>query len=63
MSDEEAFYLMSRGLSRDRVQKLLIHAFCADAISKIGNEQVEKFLSEVLFESFEKDTFKNMENV
>ncbi|EQC46075.1 Fe-S cluster assembly protein SufD [Bacteriovorax sp. Seq25_V] len=63
MSDEEAFYLMSRGLSRDRVQKLLIHAFCADAISKIGNDQIEKFLSEVLFESFEKDTFKHMEEV
>lgn len=54
MSDEEAFYLQSRGLSKERVQKLLIHAFCSDAIMKIEDEKIQQFLSEVLFESFEK---------
>ncbi|MGI4992503.1 Fe-S cluster assembly protein SufD [Halobacteriovorax sp. GFR7] len=61
MSDEEAFYLQSRGLSKERVQKLLIHAFCSDAITKIEDEKIEKFLSDILFESFEKNAFDEME--
>ena len=61
MSDEEAFYLQSRGLSRDRAQKLLVHAFCSEAIAKIENEKIESFLSEILFESFEKQAFQNMD--
>ena len=60
MSEEEAFYLQSRGLSRDRAQKLLIHAFCLEAIAKIGNEKIENFLSNILFESFEKEVFENI---
>jgi Fe-S cluster assembly protein SufD len=61
MSDEEAFYLQSRGLSKDRAQKLLIHAFCAETIAKIGNEKIESFLSEILFESFEKEVFEHID--
>ena len=60
MSDEEAFYLQSRGLSRERAQKLLIHAYCADAITKIEDEVIEDYLSNVLFESFEKSVFENL---
>ncbi|MDD0852271.1 Fe-S cluster assembly protein SufD [Halobacteriovorax sp. GB3] len=63
LSDEEAFYLQSRGLSRERVQKLLIHAFCSDAISKLEDDKLENFLSEVLFESFEKKTFEHLDEV
>ena len=61
MSDEEAFYLQSRGLSRERAQKLLIHAFCSETILKIEDDQIEKFLSEILFESFEKETFEHID--
>ncbi|PIK15277.1 Fe-S cluster assembly protein SufD [Halobacteriovorax sp. JY17] len=61
MSDEEAFYLQSRGLSRERAQKLLIHAYCADAISKIEDDIIENYLSNVLFESFEKSIFENLD--
>jgi Fe-S cluster assembly protein SufD len=60
MSDEEAFYLQSRGLSKERAQKLLIHAFCSAAITKIENEKIENFLSEILFESFEKEAFQHL---
>ncbi|WP_127717263.1 Fe-S cluster assembly protein SufD [Halobacteriovorax sp. HLS] len=61
MSDEEAFYLQSRGLSKERAQKLLIHAFCSEAIAKVNNEKVETYLSEILFESFEKEVFETLE--
>ncbi|OUR96983.1 Fe-S cluster assembly protein SufD [Halobacteriovorax marinus] len=61
MSEEEEFYLRSRGLSVIRAQKLLIHAFCSDAIYKVENESIQKYLSEVLFESFEKKTFQQLE--
>ncbi|CBW26116.1 conserved hypothetical protein [Halobacteriovorax marinus SJ] len=61
MSDEEAFYLQSRGLSKERAQKLLIHAFCADAILKIEDTQIENYLSNILFESFEKNVFEHLE--
>lgn len=60
MNPEEAFYLMSRGLSKERCQKLLIHAFCSDVLSKIDNEKLETFLSEILFESFESEVFKHI---
>lgn len=60
MSEEEAFYLMSRGLSKARCQKLLIHAFCSDVLSKIDDENLVKFLSEILFESFEASVFENI---
>lgn len=62
MSDEEAFYLQSRGLSKERAQKLLIHAFCADAMNKIEDEKIEKFLTEILFESFEKSAFEHIDS-
>lgn len=62
MNPEEAFYLMSRGLSKARCQKLLIHAFCSDVLSKLDDEKVENFLSDILFESFENEVFKNIEN-
>ena len=60
MDDEEAFYLQSRGLSKERAQKLLIHAFCSEPILKIENLKVQKYLSEVLFESFEKTTLGDL---
>lgn len=62
MNPEEAFYLMSRGLSKARCQKLLIHAFCSDVLSKLDDEKIENFLSDILFESFENEVFKNIEN-
>lgn len=61
MSEEEAFYLQSRGLSKERAQKLLIHAFCADSIAKIEDEKIESYLSNVLFNSFEKTVFEHLD--
>jgi len=62
MSDEEAFYLQSRGLSRERAQKLLIHAFCSETLLKIEDDKIEEYLSDVLFESFEKEAFEQIDN-
>ncbi len=60
MNEEEAFYLQSRGLSRLRAQKLLIHAFCAETILKVENQNIQNFLSKTLFDSFEKETFEHI---
>jgi len=62
MSEEEAFYLQSRGLSRERAQKLLIHAFCSETLLKIENDKIESFLSDILFESFEKEAFEHIDS-
>ena len=61
MNEEEAFYLQSRGLTKRRAQKLLLHAFCSDALEKIDNKEIKKYLSKTLFESFEKVTFAHMD--
>lgn len=60
MNPEEEFYLRSRGLSKARVQKLLIHAFCSDVIAKLEDDKIESFLSEELFTSFEEVIFENI---
>jgi Fe-S cluster assembly protein SufD len=62
MNEEEAFYLQSRGLSRERAQKLLIHAYCSETLLKIENDKIENFLSEILFESFEKEAFEHIDS-
>ncbi len=61
LNEEEAFYLQSRGLSKERAQKLLIHAFCSETILKVKNIEIQKFLSDTLFSSFEEETFKHID--
>lgn len=62
MNEEEAFYLQSRGLSKERAQKLLIHAFCSEALLKIENDEVREFCSKTLFKSFEEESFSHVDN-
>ena len=40
LSDEEAFYLQSRGISKDRAYKILSQAFSYDAILKIRTKKL-----------------------
>ncbi len=61
MNEEETFYLQSRGIQKKRAQKLLLHAFCYEVIEKIENEEIKKYLSQTLFESFEKETFAHLD--
>ncbi len=53
ISQEEAFYLQSRGISLDRARVILAHAFSMEALEKIENEQIREYLTNLLFEKFE----------
>ena len=47
--DEEAiFYLMSRGLNYEQSRKLLVNAFLNDAVEKITNLDVKKYIKKLM---------------
>jgi Fe-S cluster assembly protein SufD len=50
LEDEEIFYLLSRGLSRERARALLTYGFAEDVISKIELPAVHKRLDEVVLQ-------------
>ncbi|MBC76963.1 MAG: Fe-S cluster assembly protein SufD [Halobacteriovoraceae bacterium] len=55
MSDEELFYFESRGVPRERAQKLLAQAFAYDVVLKIKNKTAREYAQQVL-----KKNFKNL---
>ncbi len=50
LEEDEIFYLLSRGLSRDRATALLTYGFAEDVISKIELPAVHKRLDEVVLQ-------------
>jgi Fe-S cluster assembly protein SufD len=42
--DEQLFYLMSRGITKDEARRLVVHGFFADIIRKIGVPAIEQRL-------------------
>ena len=54
ISEEQTFYLESRGIPRAQAQKILCRAFASDAINKVRNPLIKEKLSTLLFNSFEK---------
>ena len=46
LDDEPIFYLRSRGLSEAEAKSLLLQAFIAEVIEKIGNEAVEEAITQ-----------------
>jgi Fe-S cluster assembly protein SufD len=48
LDDEALFYLRSRGLSAPEAQRLLIHAFVADVLSRMPMDNVRKGVEERL---------------
>jgi Fe-S cluster assembly protein SufD len=50
LEEDEIFYLLSRGLSRDRARALLTYGFAEDVISKIELPAVHKRLDEVVLQ-------------
>lgn len=60
ISPEEVFYLESRGIKKDRAQKILCHAFASEAIETIKNDKVREVLSTLLFENFEKFALEDL---
>ncbi len=52
LSDEELFYFQSRGVSPERAQRLLAHAFLNDVLLKIQNKESRKAAAELLSKNF-----------
>ena len=50
LSDEELFYFLARGISKDRAKELLSKAFSNDVLLKIENPLLQKKISECYFD-------------
>lgn len=48
LSDDEMFYLMSRGIPRALAQQMLAHAFAGDVLMKIGPKTLRRFADSCL---------------
>lgn len=53
ISEEELFYFQARGVSRERAQKLLAHAFLNDVLLKIKNNTIREIAQEALYANFQ----------
>jgi Fe-S cluster assembly protein SufD len=54
ISEEEVFYLESRGIQKTRAQKILCHAFAGECLDKIEDQSTRLKLGQLLFDKFEK---------
>lgn len=48
LSDEEAFYLESRGIKKERAKEMLMHGFSQEIIHLIKNKQIRNFCEKML---------------
>ena len=48
LDENSIFYLMSRGLSYKQSKKLLVDGFLNDAIEKITNQDVKKYIKKLM---------------
>lgn len=62
LSQEEVFYLRSRGINQMRAQKILCHAFASDAILRIKSPIIRQWVSDLLFENFEQFALEKFES-
>jgi Fe-S cluster assembly protein SufD len=53
LSEEELFYFQSRGVSPERAQRLLAHAFLNDVLLKIKNNDSRRTAAKLLSENFQ----------
>ncbi len=53
INQEEVFYLESRGIPKDKAQKILCHAFAFEAVESCENKELSNWLGEKLFDLFE----------
>ncbi len=54
ISEEEIFYLESRGISKEKAYNMLCHAFVADVIMRLEKPKLEKWLLKILFNNFDR---------
>ena len=48
LDENSIFYLMSRGIKRNDAEKLLINGFILDAVEKITDLEIKKFIKEIM---------------
>lgn len=61
INQDEVFYLESRGIPKAKAQKIICHAFGQEVIESSPVASFKKYLSEQLFNHFEKYALKNLE--
>ena len=60
LSEDEAFYLESRGIKKDKAKIMLCHGFAADVLFRIDNQQIKERALQVLAENFEKKVLNEL---
>lgn len=55
LNQDELFYLISRGIKKDKAYSLLIHGFINDAIEKVPTKELKDHLSQFILERFEEN--------
>lgn len=58
----ELFYMLSRGISKDRAQQLLIFAFLEEILQKIENNELNDNLSDLIEQKLNKGLSKKISN-
>ena len=61
LSEDEAFYLESRGIKNDKAKRMLCHGFAADVLFRIDNKQIQERAFLILTENFEKTALSEMD--
>lgn len=60
INEEEVFYLESRGIPKEKAQKILCHAFAFEAIESCAHDELSTWLGNHLFELFEKYALEHL---
>lgn len=63
ISEDEIFYLESRGIKKEKAMQILCHAFACDVLDKIENKTVKSALSNNFFDFFEKHSIGTIEGI
>jgi Fe-S cluster assembly protein SufD len=60
LSQEEEFYLESRGIKKDKAKRMLCHGFAADVLYLIDSKPIQERALKVLEENFERTALSEM---
>ena len=60
LSQEEEFYLESRGIKKDKAKRMLCHGFAADVLYKIDNKKILERALKLLETNFEQTALSEM---
>lgn len=61
LSQDEEFYLESRGIKKDKAKRMLCHGFAADVLFKIDNKKILERALKLLEENFESTALSEMD--